>query len=113
MDTHNGANCQTSDPAERLMFGSDWPVLNLAGSYPRWVETVERSCVCYRSRSSRGYGEKQRLKRTGWQPIRSKTVTKTKKPLAVIAVFGNLVVLAHSRSQTKWVGMVIGIKSDK
>jgi len=40
-------------------------------------------------------------------------VTKTKKPLAVIAVFGNLVVLAHSRSQTKWVGMVIGIKSDK
>ena len=24
---------------ERLMFGSDWPVLTLAGSYRRWVET--------------------------------------------------------------------------
>jgi len=27
----------------RIMFGSDWPVLNLAASYPRWVATVQRS----------------------------------------------------------------------
>ncbi|SDE60117.1 L-fuconolactonase [Paracoccus isoporae] len=26
--------------AERLMFGSDWPVLNLAGDYAGWVEMV-------------------------------------------------------------------------
>jgi len=25
---------------ERLMFGSDWPVMTLAGSYQRWIETV-------------------------------------------------------------------------
>ncbi|MBL8220478.1 MAG: amidohydrolase family protein [Bryobacterales bacterium] len=25
---------------ERLMFGSDWPVLEVAGSYGRWMETV-------------------------------------------------------------------------
>lgn len=28
---------------KRLMFGSDWPVLNLAGDYRRWVETVRRA----------------------------------------------------------------------
>jgi L-fuconolactonase len=28
---------------KRLMFGSDWPVLNLAADYARWVETVDRS----------------------------------------------------------------------
>lgn len=27
--------------AERLMFGSDWPVLNLAGDYVAWVDMVE------------------------------------------------------------------------
>jgi L-fuconolactonase len=27
--------------AERLMFGSDWPVALLASGYQRWVETVE------------------------------------------------------------------------
>ena len=27
---------------ERLIFGSDWPVLNLAGDYARWVGAVER-----------------------------------------------------------------------
>lgn len=26
---------------ERLMFGSDWPVLTLAGSYNRWADTVQ------------------------------------------------------------------------
>src|SRR5437879_4712105 len=26
---------------ERLMFGSDWPVMTLATSYQRWIETVE------------------------------------------------------------------------
>ena len=26
----------------RIMFGSDWPVLNLAGSYPAWVEIVDQ-----------------------------------------------------------------------
>lgn len=26
--------------ASRLMFGSDWPVLNLASDYPTWVETA-------------------------------------------------------------------------
>lgn len=26
---------------ERLMFGSDWPVLTLAGTYRRWVETFD------------------------------------------------------------------------
>jgi len=26
--------------AERLLFGSDWPVVNLAASYGRWLETV-------------------------------------------------------------------------
>jgi L-fuconolactonase len=26
--------------AERLLFGSDWPVVNLAASYRRWLETV-------------------------------------------------------------------------
>ena len=25
----------------RLMFGSDWPILTVAGGYPHWVETVE------------------------------------------------------------------------
>lgn len=28
---------------ERVMFGSDWPVMRLALSYPRWVEVVERA----------------------------------------------------------------------
>ncbi|MDG1731383.1 MAG: amidohydrolase family protein [Thalassotalea sp.] len=27
--------------AERLMWGSDWPVVNLSASYPSWVEQVE------------------------------------------------------------------------
>jgi L-fuconolactonase len=27
--------------AERLMWGSDWPVVNLAGGYERWLETTE------------------------------------------------------------------------
>lgn len=27
--------------AHRLMFGSDWPVLNLAGSYPSWVDMAQ------------------------------------------------------------------------
>lgn len=27
----------------RLMFGSDWPVILLASSYPRWLETVQRA----------------------------------------------------------------------
>ena len=26
---------------ERLMFGSDWPVLNLASNYPTWVSTAQ------------------------------------------------------------------------
>jgi L-rhamnose mutarotase len=37
----------------------------------------------------------------------------TKKALALIAIVGGLVVLAHSRPQTKRVGMVIGIKPEK
>lgn len=28
---------------ERLIFGSDWPVLNLAGDYARWVSVAERA----------------------------------------------------------------------
>jgi L-fuconolactonase len=28
---------------KRLMFGSDWPVLNLAANYARWVEVVDHS----------------------------------------------------------------------
>lgn len=28
--------------ADRVMFGSDWPVLNLASDYPTWVATAER-----------------------------------------------------------------------
>ena len=27
---------------ERLMWGSDWPVLNLVSSYPDWVELTEK-----------------------------------------------------------------------
>jgi L-fuconolactonase len=26
---------------DRVVFGSDWPVLSLASSYDRWVETLE------------------------------------------------------------------------
>ncbi len=40
-------------------------------------------------------------------------MTGTKKILALIAVVGGLVALAHSRPQTKRVGMVIGIKPEK
>jgi len=29
--------------AERLMFGSDWPVLNLASNYGAWIEVVKRA----------------------------------------------------------------------
>jgi len=29
--------------AERLMFGSDWPVLNLASDYGAWIEVVKRA----------------------------------------------------------------------
>ncbi|AEU36805.1 amidohydrolase family protein [Granulicella mallensis] len=29
--------------AERLMFGSDWPVLNLASDYTAWIELVRRA----------------------------------------------------------------------
>lgn len=29
--------------AERILFGSDWPVLNLAGSYADWLDIVERT----------------------------------------------------------------------
>jgi L-fuconolactonase len=29
--------------AKRLMFGSDWPVLNLASSYVAWIEIVKRA----------------------------------------------------------------------
>jgi L-fuconolactonase len=28
--------------AERLIFGSDWPVVKLAGTYVRWLETADR-----------------------------------------------------------------------
>jgi L-fuconolactonase len=28
---------------ERVMFGSDWPVMRLAVAYPRWVEIVDRA----------------------------------------------------------------------
>ena len=28
--------------AQRLMWGSDWPVLTLAGDYPAWVQQSER-----------------------------------------------------------------------
>jgi len=27
--------------ASRLMWGSDWPVVNLSSDYPRWVKQVE------------------------------------------------------------------------
>ncbi len=27
---------------ERVMWGSDWPVLEIAGTYDRWRETAER-----------------------------------------------------------------------
>jgi L-fuconolactonase len=27
---------------DRMMFGGDWPVSELATPYPRWVETVDR-----------------------------------------------------------------------
>ena len=33
---------QAFGPA-RLMFGSDWPVLNLASNYDQWVQTVKRA----------------------------------------------------------------------
>ena len=39
-------------------------------------------------------------------------MTKTKKALALVAIVGGIVVLAHSRTQTKQVGMVIGIKPE-
>jgi L-fuconolactonase len=49
----------------RLMFGSDWPVLTLAGSYQRWVDTFtaliaplaagERAAMC-EGTASRAYG---------------------------------------------------------
>ncbi len=42
--------------AKRLMFGSDWPVLTLAGGYEKWMSTFrsfiadlspdERECIC-------------------------------------------------------------------
>lgn len=50
---------------ERLMFGSDWPVLTLAGSYSRWVNTFrsfvaelsphEQNAIC-RETARRAYG---------------------------------------------------------
>lgn len=30
---------------ERLLFGSDWPVLNLAGSYDGWIQIVKQYCL--------------------------------------------------------------------
>lgn len=33
----------------RLMFGSDWPVVNLASSYVRWMQTVERAVAALTS----------------------------------------------------------------
>lgn len=43
---------------KRIMFGSDWPVLNLAASYPRWVETVQRAfATLSESEQSRIWGE--------------------------------------------------------
>jgi L-fuconolactonase len=43
---------------KRIMFGSDWPVLNLAASYPGWVETVQRAFAALsESEQSRIWGE--------------------------------------------------------
>ena len=30
---------------ERLLFGSDWPVVNLAGSYGGWVQMIKQYCL--------------------------------------------------------------------
>ncbi len=30
---------------ERLLFGSDWPVVNLAGGYARWWDTAQQLCA--------------------------------------------------------------------
>jgi L-fuconolactonase len=32
---------------ERLVWGSDWPVVNLAGGYIRWREAAERLAAHY------------------------------------------------------------------
>ena len=31
--------------SERVMFGSDWPVLNLAGDYKIWTELAQDICA--------------------------------------------------------------------
>ena len=36
----------------RLLFGSDWPVLNLASSYQRWIDTV-RAAIAQLSTTER------------------------------------------------------------
>ena len=36
---------------DRVMFGGDWPVLLLASSYPRWIETVD-SLTSHKSSSA-------------------------------------------------------------
>ena len=37
---------------DRVIFGSDWPVIELAGRYADWVETVERSVLSRFGRSA-------------------------------------------------------------
>ena len=32
---------------ERVMWGSDWPVLNLAGDYARWMNTAQSLCASF------------------------------------------------------------------
>ena len=37
---------------KRIMFGSDWPVVNLASSYRRWIDTV-RAAIAQLSTTER------------------------------------------------------------
>ena len=32
---------------ERTMWGSDWPVLNMASDYARWMETARKLCASF------------------------------------------------------------------
>jgi len=40
---------------DRLMFGSDWPVMRLAIQYPRWVEILDRAIQDWSEAEQRGF----------------------------------------------------------
>ena len=57
---------------KRMMFGSDWPVVTLASSYRRWIDTVRGAIAQLSPKSEHGSSQKRQPKPTVSQRRSSK-----------------------------------------